>query len=146
MKFAGRIALAGLVLVVATVGVWEFRWLAVVTARKVSGNLPGVEWRELPAILRFNGGVSLHRLAASGNPNAAIENPFTSPSDRAHGRVLFEGICAKCHGPGAGGGMGPPLVGRSLTHGDSDWSMYRTITHGVPNTAMQPGFVGRHDA
>ncbi len=146
MKIAGRIALAGLVLVAATVCVWEFRWLAVVTARKVSGNLPDVEWRELPGIISLNAGVSLHRLAASGNPNAAIEDPFTSATDRARGRVLFGTICAKCHGPGAGGGMGPPLVGRSLTHGDSDWSMYRTITHGVPNTAMQPGFVSRHDA
>lgn len=40
---------------------------------------------------------------------------------------------------------GAALVGRALGHGDSDWALYRTITQGIPGTAMRGGLIARRD-
>jgi len=138
------VALGVMLLVCALLGV-EFRWAGPVAVRKLVGLLPEVSWSDLADIGRPRAGFRLTTLLRTGDPYLSIHNPADSPADRERGREVFGGICARCHGRDAVGGLGPPLVGRSLTHGHSDWAMYRTITGGVPGTAMVGGLISRPD-
>lgn len=123
----------------------DYRWRAIVVARKLTGLLADITWADLADIARPGSGFELRHLARWGDPYVTIEDPYTTASDRVRGRELFGLNCAKCHGAEAKGGLGPALVGRSLAHGDSDWAVYRTVTRGVPGTAMVGGLVGRRD-
>lgn len=120
-------------------------WGVVVVVRKCVGMLRDIDWADLIDIARPGSSFRLRRLAGSGNPYRTILDPYTAAADRTRGRELFERYCAKCHGPKASGGFGPALVGRQFVHGDTDWALYRTITHGVPGTPMQGGFIERRD-
>jgi alcohol dehydrogenase (cytochrome c) len=121
------------------------RWPAVVVARKVTGLLTGVTWADLRDIAQPGSGFDLRHLARWGDPYSTIQDPYTTASDRGRGRQLFEQNCSKCHGPQAGGGFGPALVGRPLRHGDSDWALYQTVAGGVPGTPMVGGLIARPD-
>jgi putative heme-binding domain-containing protein len=53
------------------------------------------------------------------------------------GAILFRQECSPCHGVGARGGVrGPDLTTGAWVHGGSDTEIARTITNGVPGTAM----------
>jgi putative heme-binding domain-containing protein len=53
------------------------------------------------------------------------------------GRSLFRANCSPCHGLNAkGGGRGPDLASGRWAHGASDAEVFRTISQGVPGTAM----------
>jgi cytochrome c oxidase cbb3-type subunit III len=67
-------------------------------------------------------------------------NPFSGdPKAITQGAVLFRQECVFCHGVGAHGGMrGPDLTTGSWNHGGADADLQRTITAGVPGTAMPP--------
>jgi len=55
------------------------------------------------------------------------------------GAVLFRQECVFCHGVNARGGVrGPDLTTGAWAHGGSDAELARTITDGVPGTAMPP--------
>src|SRR5260370_5173618 len=55
------------------------------------------------------------------------------------GEFEFRANCAFCHGLGArGGGRGPDLTRVQKKHGNSDADIFRTISEGVPGTAMPP--------
>ena len=123
----------------------ELRWRAIVVARKLTGLLTDVTWADLGDIARARSGFELRHLARWGDPYSTVEDPYTAPADRARGRQLFALNCAKCHGAQAQGGLAPALVGRTLRQGDSDWAVYRTVTRGVPGTAMVGGLIGRGD-
>ncbi|MFI4880211.1 MAG: PQQ-binding-like beta-propeller repeat protein [Steroidobacterales bacterium] len=141
--------LALVVAVLLLVTCWLYPTVAAVSAvcvRKAIGLLPEVSWAEVAGLARFNPRPELWHLAKTGDPYSSIHSPFTGTSDRVHGRGIFDSNCSKCHGPEARGGLGPALVGRPLSHGDSDWAVYRTILSGVPGTAMQGGVVSRQDA
>ena len=67
-------------------------------------------------------------------------NPYTLPDDEQAGGKLFRPQCAGCHGPdGSGTGAGPSLASGTWKHGGSDDALFRTISKGVPGTAM-PAF------
>jgi alcohol dehydrogenase (cytochrome c) len=144
-----RVALLALVLAVLLVSSWLYPVVAAVAAvsvRKVVGLLPEVSWTEVAGLARFNPRPDLWHLAKTGNPYASIHSPFTTTSDRVRGREILNSNCSQCHGPEARGGLAPALVGRSLAHGDSDWSVYHTISTGVPGTPMRGGVVSNQDA
>jgi alcohol dehydrogenase (cytochrome c) len=144
-----RGVLLALVPVVLLVTCWLYPAVGAVGAvslRKLIGFLPDVRWNEVAGLARFSSRPDLWHLAKSGNPYSSIHSPFAGISDRVHGREIFESNCSKCHGPEARGGLGPTLVGRSLSHGDSDWAVYQTILNGVPGTAMPGGVVSRQEA
>jgi putative heme-binding domain-containing protein len=65
-------------------------------------------------------------------------NPFAGdPAAIRAGAVLFRQDCVFCHGVGARGGVrGPDLTTGSWAHGGSDTELSRTITNGIPGTAM----------
>lgn len=123
----------------------DLRWRAIVVARKAVGQLIDVTWADLGDIARPKSHFELKKLAASGNPFATVNNALNTAADQQRGHDVFALNCTKCHGDAASGGAGPRLAGRSLKHGDSDWAIYRTITRGVPGTAMQGGLLSRSD-
>jgi putative heme-binding domain-containing protein len=88
----------------------------------------------------FVGGLTLQlwgQGAAPTTPDQA-RNPFTGdPKAITEGAVLFRQECMFCHGVAARGGVrGPDLTTGSWSHGGSDAELARTISAGVPGTAM----------
>lgn len=71
---------------------------------------------------------------------AQDKNPLANDSNAAKlGEFEFRANCAFCHGLGArGGGRGPDLTRAQKKHGNSDADLFRTISEGVPGTAMPP--------
>ena len=71
-------------------------------------------------------------------PKEEVRNPFAGdPNAIRMGAVLFRQECVYCHGVGARGGMrGPDLTTGAWSHGGSDAELLRTISGGVPGTAM----------
>ena len=88
------------------------------------------------------GGFTLHVWAQVATPAVTEQarNPFSGdPKAITQGAVLFRQECVFCHGVAAGGGMrGPDLTTGSWNHGGADADLARTITGGVPGTAMPP--------
>jgi putative heme-binding domain-containing protein len=73
-----------------------------------------------------------------GQAADTAKNPFTGDANRIkQGAVLFRQECVFCHGVGGRGGVrGPDLTTGSWSHGGSDAELSRTISDGVPGTAM----------
>jgi putative heme-binding domain-containing protein len=65
-------------------------------------------------------------------------NPFTSATDIALGRAVYNGRCGQCHGLEGEGGRGAALNTGRFRHGGSDRELFLTIRNGIPNTEM-PG-------
>jgi len=130
--------LAAVVLAVAFVR--PVQWRAQAIAGTVTGKLP-LDWDDLVWILRPGSKVII---GSPPNPFRFLQNPHTSPSDIAAGELLFKQHCLSCHGANAAGGHGGPnLHDRTFVQGRSDWALYRTITHGIPGTAMVGWKLGR---
>src|SRR3981189_1563276 len=79
-------------------------------------------------------------LLASSVRAEEVRNPFSGDAKAAKaGEFEFRINCAFCHGLGArGGGRGPDLTRVQKKHGNSDADIFRTISEGVPGTAMPP--------
>ena len=86
------------------------------------------------------GGFTLPLPAQVATPAGAARdrNPFAGDSNAiTAGAVLFRQECVYCHGVGARGGLrGPDLTTGTWNHGGTDADLARTITDGVPGTAM----------
>jgi len=78
--------------------------------------------------------------AAAFGQDIPAHNPFNTPADQAAGAKIFRSHCATCHGARAEGGLGPNLAAGAFFHGGTDADLYRTITEGVPGTAMAGTF------
>jgi cytochrome c oxidase cbb3-type subunit 3 len=63
-------------------------------------------------------------------------NPFQTTSDIVHGKQLFLGHCAPCHGPEGDGGKGANLAQPMLPRGADDAALFKTIQDGIPGTEM----------
>jgi putative heme-binding domain-containing protein len=90
----------------------------------------------------FLGNLTLHLWGQVANPTTPgpARNPFSGdPKAITQGAVLFRQECMFCHGVSARGGVrGPDLTTGSWSHGGSDAELARTISAGVPGTAMPP--------
>src|SRR6185295_10303975 len=88
------------------------------------------------------GGFTLHLWAQGATPAVTEQarNPFSGdPKAITQGAVLFRQECMYCHGVAARGGMrAPDLTTGSWSHGGADADLARTISGGVPGTAMPP--------
>jgi cytochrome c oxidase cbb3-type subunit 3 len=58
------------------------------------------------------------------------------PADVSHGKKLFEGMCARCHGIEGTGDEGPSLNRPSLTRASDDSSLRAVIRDGIPDRGM----------
>jgi putative heme-binding domain-containing protein len=71
-------------------------------------------------------------------PVALAESPIPTqtPEDLAHGRRLFQGQCARCHGMDGAGGTGPGLNRSILGRAPDDQALFSVIREGIPSTEM----------
>lgn len=133
----GVVALAAIAVFVPGI-----RWRMQIVYFDLTGRIPDLELRELPALLMPGSGQArIARLVITRNPYATIHVPTTieTPEGLAAGAALFREQCAACHSPdGRGSPAAPSLLGREFAHGDTEWAVYRTIRDGVPNTGMAP--------
>ncbi len=112
-------------------------WRAQIYLRKASGRVPELSWSELLKTTTYRGGFSLQSVIAVGQSvSASLSNPYTSREDREAGSRIFEERCARCHGLDGRGALGPSLAQFGYKRGDSDLSIYRILTDGIPGTAM----------
>src|SRR5437867_106110 len=135
-----RFAITVLVLGIVLMGAFTYhptRWRLNIIGLKLAGRLDTVDWIHLLHMIGPSPSISLEVLTDSGDPFAAIYNPLGSAQDRTRGKEMFGRRCSQCHGDDANGGVGPSLIGRQFTYGDSDWALFRTISNGVPGTAMR---------
>jgi cytochrome c oxidase cbb3-type subunit 3 len=58
-----------------------------------------------------------------------------NPADIQQGKLLFEGLCSRCHGFEGAGGEGPNL-NRPLTRAQNDESLRAIIRDGIPDRGM----------
>jgi putative heme-binding domain-containing protein len=90
----------------------------------------------------FVGSLTLRLWGQVATPTSAelSRNPFAGdPNAVTQGAVLFRQECVFCHGVAARGGVrGPDLTTGSWSHGGADADLARTISAGVPGTAMPP--------
>ncbi len=139
----GAVALA--VGIAAVMLIPPLHWRMKVITEKALGRLPEIDWADLPWMLEPRPEVSIGGMGEPPNPFAVIQDPLKSPNDIAAGERLFQQHCNLCHGSEADGGRGgPSLHTRTFIQGRSDWALYRTITHGIPGTAMAGWKLG-HD-
>lgn len=113
---------------------------------KATGRLNDLDWSEMRWALGRHNGVDLERLAQTRNAYLSIEDPLRATSDVEAGKLLFQENCRICHGDaGRGGPGGPNLYERIYRQGRSDWALFRTITRGIPGTAMAGRTFPRED-
>ncbi len=64
--------------------------------------------------------------------------PLASPTavDLERGHALFDAHCARCHGIGGAGGMGPALAGVKLQRAPDDERLLAVLFEGIPGTPM----------
>lgn len=114
----------------------DIKWRVNVLALKLTGQIDGITMSELIHMISPGSGFWLEPVVETRNPYAAIENPFSTTRHIAEGRTIFEDECAICHGSEGVGSSAPSLSRPTLTHGDSDWSIYKTVRDGLDGTAM----------
>ena len=56
----------------------------------------------------------------------------------ADGKVLFESLCARCHGVDGSGAYGPSLTRPTLTRAADDEALRTIIVYGIENGQMPP--------
>src|SRR5256885_15234812 len=94
----------------------------------------------MPTIAGFACTTVLAMAIAAWPVEAQEKNPLANdPKAAKQGEFQFRSNCAFCHGLGArGGGRGPDLTRAQKKHGNADAELFRTISEGVPGTAMPP--------
>jgi cytochrome c oxidase cbb3-type subunit III len=81
-------------------------------------------------------GLVVAALAFRPGPARAQALASLSPGDVAHGKALYDGRCARCHGMKGDGGEGPALVRPYLSYAPDDATLVTVIRSGIPNTGM----------
>lgn len=138
------VLLLGIAILAAFAAVPRVHEALTIVFLKADGSLADVGWTDLYEMarsrsVRFNSlqHFNMGELAGNPDPYAVIENPYTDASDLSAGSKIFRSHCSSCHGPdGSGGQGGPSLQHRQMVNGSSDWALFRTITYGIPGTAM----------
>ncbi|MCB9729060.1 MAG: c-type cytochrome [Deltaproteobacteria bacterium] len=74
-------------------------------------------------------------LAASVTPEE-ITALVADPEAVARGAETFTTYCVACHGPDAGGKIGPNLTDKWWIHGGDPVSVYKTVSNGVIEKGM----------
>jgi cytochrome c oxidase cbb3-type subunit III len=76
--------------------------------------------------------------ASAAPAHAQTPKPLARPrpADLEQGERLFAAQCARCHGIGGTGGLGPSLLRPKLRHAPDDAALLAVIQDGIPGTAM----------
>ncbi len=118
----------------------KITWRLRLFALKARGGIPDLSWSELREMALRRGSFGLQNIVHGLSVDGSIHNEYDTQADIQAASGVFSVRCAICHGSeGTGGGHGaPPLNHAGLKHGDSDFSIYKVIRDGVPNSAMHP--------
>jgi alcohol dehydrogenase (cytochrome c) len=136
--FSG-IAILSIGTTLAAMSVPHVRQGITIVLLKATGSLPDIGWTDLYKMSRSERHFDLSELAKKQDAYAAIQNPYSLPSDIAAGGEVFRSHCSSCHGSeGSGGSGGPSLRNRQMVTGSSDLALFRTITYGIRGTGMPP--------
>ncbi len=129
---------AFLVAIIVALAIPAFRMRAEAVALVLTGRIRDLGLADLLAMMRPGSGqLQLGRLIDTRNPYPVIRIPPLTAAQKIAGMKLYDEQCAGCHAPdGLGGPGAPALVGRPLSHGETPWSIYRTIHYGVAGTGM----------
>ncbi|MDQ3565947.1 MAG: PQQ-dependent dehydrogenase, methanol/ethanol family [Pseudomonadota bacterium] len=109
----------------------KIHWRTRLVGLKLQGLLPHVGWAQMIKVMGPKSGAQ--------KAESLIDNPYASAGDVAKGNGIFREKCTGCHGLDATGGDGPDLTQGYFRHGGAAWALFRTVSRGVPRTAM-PGF------
>lgn len=117
----------------------KLKWRAQLVSMKATGELVDVTWGDvIEAIVPgTDTHLNLSNLLTTGSPYKGIGNPHETEEDRRLGADIFRSECASCHGIGGTGPTGPDLTTGPYRYGISDWALFKTISEGIPGTAMQ---------
>ncbi|MEP6574451.1 MAG: c-type cytochrome [Gemmatimonadota bacterium] len=74
--------------------------------------------------------------AQTAGDSGAGTRVASADSNLAAGKLLFESQCARCHGAGGTGGIGPSFTHAHLRHAPTDSALVQVILGGIPGTAM----------
>jgi cytochrome c oxidase cbb3-type subunit 3 len=96
----------------------------------LGGHLPGAEYE---ADVKEAEAAHPHRDPGAGIDLAAAQG---DAGRIAKGKATFEKLCTPCHGPQAGGLVGPNLTDNFWIHGGKMQNLVATITNGVPEKGM----------
>jgi len=143
-----RFALVGSVLVVVAVllaGIPPLRSRIELLGLALAGRLPEMGVADAAALALAGASVDVRRLRATQNPHLALA-ASSARSEVDAGAVLFRSRCARCHGDGARGAVGPALNAPSFRGGTSDWYLFKTIREGVSGTEMVAAGLSRAQA
>ena len=112
-------------------------WRAQLFALKAGGRLPDLSWRELWLMTHARGGFGLGGFVTLAySLEGAITNPYITSADNQNGARIFSKRCGACHGSNGTGGHAPGLTRSRLSHGDSDFAIYKITRDGIPQTGM----------
>jgi putative heme-binding domain-containing protein len=100
--------------------------------------LPSFKPNILVGVLNMVNTLALFITIPLAGPVALAESPIPTqtPDDLAHGRRLFQGQCARCHGMEGTGGTGPGLNRSVLGRAPDDQALFSVIREGIPSTEM----------
>jgi putative heme-binding domain-containing protein len=84
--------------------------------------------------MRASGLLALLALVSSSPLTA--QDSAGAPRPTADAERLYVNNCARCHGVGGTGGLGPALRQPKLRRGPTDEAIVRLILNGIPGTAM----------
>lgn len=88
--------------------------------------------------------ISLKRKSAPA-PTKQLANVHVT-GDWQNGQLLYQGMCASCHGPDAQGAIGPQLVNPVFLETVSDATLMEWISQGRVGTQMRPFLRGLQGA
>jgi alcohol dehydrogenase (cytochrome c) len=112
-------------------------WRAHLFARKAEGELPDLSWSELWFMTHTRGGFGLDGFVKQAfSLEGTVASPYLTSDDHQKGAGIFRERCAICHGNNGTGGHAPPLNRSTLNHGDSDFTIYKIVRDGIPQTGM----------
>lgn len=83
----------------------------------------------------------MHALVLAGVLMSGLAQAKPAAITKAQAVVLYNTHCQLCHGAGGTGSplmAGSAFVGRKWKHGTTPQAIVKTITNGVPQTAMLP--------
>lgn len=106
----------------------KIQWRTRLVSLKLQGLLPHVGWAQMIKVMG--------PMSGAQNAETLIGNPYASAADVAKGHGIFREKCTGCHGLDATGGLGPDLTQGYFRHGGAAWALFRTVSRGIPNTAM----------
>lgn len=118
---------------------WEnVSWRVHLFVSKTEGQIPDLSWRELWFMTRVPKGFGLGGFITNAfSLDGTIHNTaYITGRDHQVGAGIFRQRCAGCHGNGGTGGHAPRLNRPRLSHGDSDFAIYKIVRDGIPQTGM----------